>query len=244
MELDISCYKYGINNATSPVSDIDIKALSLALTKLHKFEKLDCIDLSFSSISDELLYSVAKASPPLRKLLLQGIRDYSYAGIYCLFSKCQFVQHMDLYHGAEFLEDEQIRELPMLLRNLMHINLSGCYNRTAISFFALIMNCPLLNEIIMEETYLGEIEHGLVALEMANCSDITAEGVKQVVKGCKLLRDINLTSCYGVDPSVVAWMVSSRPSLTRIFAPPHFRLSESQKELFLGHGCLVEVCHI
>ncbi|KAE9584545.1 putative leucine-rich repeat domain, L domain-containing protein [Lupinus albus] len=35
-ELDISCYRYGINNATSPVSDIDIKALSLALTKLRK----------------------------------------------------------------------------------------------------------------------------------------------------------------------------------------------------------------
>ncbi|XP_019442276.1 PREDICTED: uncharacterized protein LOC109346992 [Lupinus angustifolius] len=196
MELDISCYKYGINNATSPVSDIDIKALSLALTKLHKV-KLSGNHLINNSLyfhlckKGELLENVALtrceiisqdgiasaikerpnltsisvinrksqiSSPPLRKLLLQGIRDYSYAGIYCLFSKCQFVQHMDLYHGAEFLEDEQIRELPMLLRNLMHINLSGCYNRTAISFFALIMNCPLLNEIIMEETYLGEIE--------------------------------------------------------------------------------------
>ncbi|KAE9584544.1 putative leucine-rich repeat domain, L domain-containing protein [Lupinus albus] len=53
---------------------------------------------------------------------------------------------MDLFHGAEFLEDEHIRELSMFLRNLLHINLSGCYKLTDISFFALIMNCPLLNE--------------------------------------------------------------------------------------------------
>ncbi|XP_061340093.1 F-box/LRR-repeat protein 4-like [Gastrolobium bilobum] len=330
------------------VSNFGIGTKKDFIGSLVSLKSLTCLDFTCSSISDELLCSVAEEALPLRKLVLQGCCNYSYAGIFCLLSKCQFVQHLDL-QNAEFLNDQRVAELSLLLGNLVSINVGGCRMLTNSTFFALARNCPLLNEIQMEVTDIGKrgvkdsfmdfvvnpqvkslhLAHnswlrdesikmlasvcpnlqlldlsyccgisegivevlrrcckirelslafckgvklfgmnfevpklevlnlswsgiddealyvisksccGLVHLDLENCSDVTAKGVRQVVKNCTQLREINLESCYKVAGNVVAWMVFSRPSLRKIMAPPRFRPSDSQRELFLRHGCLV-----
>ncbi|KAK7255362.1 hypothetical protein RIF29_28771 [Crotalaria pallida] len=320
------------------------------IAALVSLKSLTCIDLTYSCISDVLLCSIGEAGLPLRKLVLQGCSNYSYVGISCLLSKCQFVQHLDLM-DAEFLDDKLISELSTFLGNLINIYLSGCRMLTDLSFFTLTRNCPLLSEIAMEETSIGKIEvedfsmdftvvncqmkslrlannsmlrdesikifaficpnlqlldlsscrhisegvvevlkicrkithlsfasclqvnklfgmdfevseleeltlshsevdddalsmiskscYGLLYMNMESCSEITDRGVKKVVENCRQLREINLKSCHKVIADIVPWMVFSRPSLRKILAPPLFRHSKSQRELFLRHGCIV-----
>ena len=321
---------------------------------LVSLKSLTCVDLSCSRISDELLCAVAEEGLPLRKLVLQGCSDYSYAGISCLLRKCNLLQHLDL-QSTMFLDDQCVIELSLFLGNLIFVNLSGNAMVTDLSFFAIARNCPLITEIKMEQTGIGKqkVEEdslmglvvnshvkflrlarnmwlndesvemfasvcpNLVMMDLSSCGrvlecsvevlrrcckirhlslpwsggvklfrvdfevptlfvldlsglrihdetlsaiskscyrlkrlhldychEITAKGVKQVVENCKQLRVISLKSCEKVaaDAVAVAWMVFARPSLREIIAPPQFRLTESQKELFLRHGCLVSVC--
>lgn len=79
----------------------------------------------------------------------------------------------------------------------------------------------------------------LLQLELVDCFNVTAKGVKEVVQKCRLLREISLKWCNNVNVDVVAWMVFSRPSLRRIVPPQGFVPTESQRNLFLRHGCLV-----
>ncbi|XP_015872002.2 uncharacterized protein LOC107409080 [Ziziphus jujuba] len=79
----------------------------------------------------------------------------------------------------------------------------------------------------------------LLQLDLTGCSNVTVKGVKEVVQNCRVLREINLKWCNNVDVDIIAWMVFSRPSLKRIVPPRGFVPSESQRNLFLRHGCLV-----
>ena len=312
-------------------------------------KSLTAIDLSNSCVSDELLFSVAEEGFPLKKIIFRGCYNYTFAGIYYLLSKCQSVEYLDL-QKADFLSDQNVKELSVLLHNVTLINLGGSLKLTNSTFFTLTRNCPLLNEIKMEETFLGEkvvenssmdfivnsqvkclhlaknrrlgdhgikeiasicpnlelldlsscwgiseegvvevlkkcckIRHlnlafcagltlfeiefevsklevldlsesrigdealsviskrcrGLLHLNLQNCFNVTAKGVKVVVENCRGLRQINLKRCNKVAADIVAWMVFSRPTLRKIIAPPSFGPSESQRKFFLRHGCIV-----
>ncbi|KAK7260270.1 hypothetical protein RIF29_26186 [Crotalaria pallida] len=63
----------------------DISVIFIA--SLVSLKQLTCLNL-YSSISDELLFSVARAGLPLRKLFLSNCSGYSYDGISFLLSKC------------------------------------------------------------------------------------------------------------------------------------------------------------
>ncbi|MED6208215.1 hypothetical protein PIB30_042949 [Stylosanthes scabra] len=121
---------------------------------LKSLERLIAIDLSNSFISDELLSSISEGCHILKKLVLQGCCNFTFAGISCLLSKCQYVECLDL-GKADFLTDQCITKLSMFLLNVSSINLSGCCQLTNSAFFTLTRNCTLLTEIRMERTYLG-----------------------------------------------------------------------------------------
>ncbi|KAH9715565.1 f-box domain-containing protein [Citrus sinensis] len=79
----------------------------------------------------------------------------------------------------------------------------------------------------------------ILHLDLDNCLNVTTSGVKEVVEHCRTLREINLRWCDEVNVDIVAWMVFSRPSLRKIIPPCGFAPTESQKNFFLRHGCLV-----
>ncbi|KAJ4718575.1 putative F-box/LRR-repeat protein [Melia azedarach] len=79
----------------------------------------------------------------------------------------------------------------------------------------------------------------ILHLDLENCLNVTTNGVREVVENCRTLREINLRWCDGVNIDIVAWMVFSRPSLRKIIPPCGFAPTESQRDFFLRHGCLV-----
>ncbi|PNX79982.1 F-box/LRR protein, partial [Trifolium pratense] len=106
--------------------------------------------LSFHSFeSDELLYSIARKRLPLTKLDLSFCTGYSYAGILCLLTKCQRIQHLNL-QGAEYLTDQHVVQLSSFLGDLVYINLSYCDELTESTLLALARKCPSLSKMIME----------------------------------------------------------------------------------------------
>lgn len=127
------------------------------INSLRSFKCLSCLDLSFSRISDQLLSSLADERLPLKRIVLRRCSNYSYAGIFYLLCKSQFLQHLDL-QNAIFLDDYRVATLSLLLKNLISINLSYCWKLTEKSLFALVKSCPFLDEIRMEYTFIGKLE--------------------------------------------------------------------------------------
>ena len=129
---------------------------SKMISSQKNLKGLTCLDLLSSRISDHLLSSLAEQGLPLKRLSLKNSMDYSYAGIFCLLSKCQFLQHLDLQYSF-ILNDQYLDGLSLVLGNLVSINLSHSRNITELSFLALVRNCPFLSEIRMKYTGIGNI---------------------------------------------------------------------------------------
>ncbi|KAK7349115.1 hypothetical protein VNO77_06218 [Canavalia gladiata] len=172
---------------------------------LMSLKTLTCLDFSCSSISDELLCSVAEEGLPLRKLALQGCSYYTYAGIFCLLSRCLSVQNLDL-QNAEFLNDQRVEELSLFLGNLVSINFSGCRMLTDSALVALARNCPLLQDIQMGATSIGKrrVEDSLIgavvnskvkSLGLAGNSCLKEETIKMFASIFPNLRLLDLSSC-------------------------------------------------
>jgi F-box/leucine-rich repeat protein 2/20 len=124
------------------------------IESMTSLKRLTCLDLSFSCINDLLLKSIALEALPLTKLVLQGCYNYTYDGISFLLSNCPSLQHLDLQR-AKFLNDQRFNQLCAFLAGLVSINVSHCERLGNSSFFALLSNCPLLEEIRMESTNIG-----------------------------------------------------------------------------------------
>lgn len=313
---------------------------------LNSPKAMSVIDFSDSVISDELLYSVAEACFPMKKLVLSNCTSYTFAGISFLVSRYPLLEHLDL-EAAYFLADKDMVELTLSLHSITYINLSYCCSLTNVTLYTLTKNCLVLNEIKMVGTNIGEdgletdfvsnlgvkslilsqnsyMGNGCIAnyaslcpnlemldlsccvnitedgiaevlkrcsrirhleinkcrlmknlmiefelpnlevlcarglrinddalaligkrcsrlqqLDLSGCLRVTANGVKEVVANCKEMREINLRSCDNVSVDIIPWMVFSRPSLKKIVPPCGSVPTESQRNQFLRHGCLV-----
>ena len=79
----------------------------------------------------------------------------------------------------------------------------------------------------------------LQVLNIRQCQRITNNGLKEVVRNCKRLREINLLWCESVTLDILFWMVVTRPSLKKIIPPCGFAPREALHKLFLCFGCIV-----
>ncbi|PNX85345.1 F-box/LRR-repeat protein [Trifolium pratense] len=81
---------------------------------------------------------------------------------------------------------------------------------------------------------------GLLHLFLRYCPGVTEVGVNIVLENCTQLREIDLTGCHQVNSNFLSSMISSRPSLRKIIAPPGFDFKDKKKKrLFLYQGCFV-----
>ncbi|XP_045810941.1 F-box/LRR-repeat protein 2-like [Trifolium pratense] len=126
------------------------------IDSLVSLKGLTCLELSCLHIPDDLLYSIAMEGLPLKRLVLGHCTGFTSDGIHHLLSKCQCIQHLDL-QKATFQDSFVYHKLSLCLGNLVSINLSHCYHLTEITLFTLVGRCPLLNEIYMENTCIGQM---------------------------------------------------------------------------------------
>ncbi|XP_058729669.1 uncharacterized protein LOC131601793 [Vicia villosa] len=205
--LAISCVSIN-DNITSSFTD-----------SFMTLKDLTCLDLSYLRISDELLF--AMIGLPLKKLVLHACKGYSYAGIFCLLSKYQHIQHLDLRY-SEFLNDQHVMRLSLFFGHLVSINLSYCSMLAEPALFSLVRNSPLLTEVKMENTSIGRehvinsnsfedfvVSHSLKSLHLAYNYWLRDESIKMfasafpnlevlVLRRCCKIRDLSLYGCSGV----------------------------------------------
>ncbi|XP_058734374.1 F-box/LRR-repeat protein 14-like [Vicia villosa] len=181
---------------------------SYFIASLVCLKSLTSLDLFAWKISDELLTSIAREGLPLTKLFLRNCVGYSYNGIFCLLSKCQGMQYLDL-QKADFLNDQHVTELSLLLGNLVSINLSKCSMLTESTLFSLISNCPSLIEIKMEWTSIGKesveknssslmdcrVNYRLKSLYLGHCLELRDETIIMLSSIFPSLQLLDLTSC-------------------------------------------------
>ncbi|KAL5574499.1 hypothetical protein UlMin_016198 [Ulmus minor] len=186
---------------------------SLACTKA-----LSSVDFTESNISDELLYSMAKACLPLKKLILHRSHGFTVNGILFLLSKLQYLQYLDLQE-VQFLTDESMFEISKFLPSVTFINLNLCNGLSESTLFDLTRNCPMLNEIKMAGTNLGAKEFTSdfvvnprvksLGLALNNC--LGNESVKKIASACPNLELLDLSYCAGITEEAVKEVLKRCP---------------------------------
>jgi len=191
-------------------------ATSKMISSLRNLKGLTCLDLSSLRISDHLLSSLAKEGLPLKRLSLKNCTDYSYAGIFCLLSKCQFLQHLDLQYSF-YLNDQYVVGLSTVLGSLVSINLSHS-NITELTLLSLVRNCPFLSEIIMEYSGIGKfcdknsnslmdfvVYPQVKSLHLARNPCLKNESVKMLASLFPNLQvlDLRYCHCYCISDGIV-----------------------------------------
>lgn len=86
---------------------------------------------------------------------------------------------------------------------------------------------------------VGQTCPWLLHLNLSCCPRVSSKGVKEIVRHCKGLREINMKGCLDLNANLVTWFVLSRPSLRKIMLPLAFVPSHKQRDFLLRHGCLV-----
>ncbi|MED6225792.1 hypothetical protein PIB30_097086 [Stylosanthes scabra] len=177
---------------------------------LLSLKGLTCLDLSSSCISDEALCALVEGGLPLRKLSLPGSKGYGYGGISSLLRKCNNLQHLDL-QATEFLNDQCVIDLSLLLGNLKLVNFS-VNAITDLSLFAIMRNCPLITEIRMDNTGVGKqkleedclvVNSHLKFLYLAHNSWLDDGSVTMLASVCPNLEIIDLTYCKRVSKGAI-----------------------------------------
>ncbi|CAN0919713.1 F-box/LRR-repeat protein 2 [Linum grandiflorum] len=194
-------------NLTSVLMDgIGIPSLDSSLKESFVYAKnLAALHLSNSFLSDEFLSLIADANLPLKDLTFSHCYNITCVGVEVLLHRYRFLVYLDL-EGANFLTDESMIELSNFLQNLSFLNLGLCSKLTGLTFFTLMNNCPLLEDVKMESTNIGVEEFtGLTVkeskiklLDLAGNNSLSDECLKRVASSCPDLEVLNLSYCPNI----------------------------------------------
>ncbi|MED6131387.1 hypothetical protein PIB30_009609 [Stylosanthes scabra] len=177
--------------------------------------QLRSLDVRWGNVTLEFiaalaLCAIAEGGLPLRELSLGDSSGYQYSGISCLLRKCN-LQYLDLQR-TEFLNDECVIELSLLLGNLNVVKLSGNEKLTDLSLLAIMRNCPFITEIRMERTSLGKhkleedclvVNSHLKFLYLAQNKWLDDGSVTMLASVCPNLGMIDLTESWRVSKGAI-----------------------------------------
>ncbi|KAK2368749.1 F-box/LRR-repeat protein [Trifolium repens] len=213
------------------------------IDSLVNLKGLTCLVLKWLHISNNLLYCIAREGLPLTRLVLQNCTCYSYDGIFCLLTKCQLIQHLDL-QGADFLNDQHVVELSLYLGDLMSINFCHCLKLTKSALFALVRNCPSLSEIKIENigrkivrnssllVSFGVYYPQLKSLYLGNNAWLSDESIIMFASKFPNLQLLDLNSCNGISEGICQ-------VLKRCCKIRHLNLANCSKVKLLGLNFVV-----
>ncbi|KAL2936170.1 F-box/LRR-repeat protein 4 [Bienertia sinuspersici] len=166
---------------------------------------LSVLEFSYMSISDGLLFSIVKASIPLKKFTLYHCKDFSFPGVLSLLRGYQSLEYLAL-EGVYWINDRTIIDLSKFLRNANTVKLNFCSKLTSSSFFTMLKNCPLLNILEMEKTGMGKQEFAVSnannpqirALALSSNKTLSNDCLEKIASSCPNLELLDVSVCPSI----------------------------------------------
>ncbi|CAN1121493.1 F-box/LRR-repeat protein 20 [Linum perenne] len=205
-DLDISFPQY--NSRFNPNGSLDLQSFVAFVTDEG------ITDLSLK-LRDLRRINISDANLPLEELSISHCYNFTSVGVECLLHRYRYLVYLDL-EGANFLTDDCMIELSYFLPKLTFINLGLCSKLTGITFFTLMNNCPLLEDVKMESTNIGVEELKeltakkckIKSLDLAGNNSLSDECLKRVASGCLDLEMLNLSYCPNITEDGVTEVLS------------------------------------
>ncbi|XP_021732141.1 F-box/LRR-repeat protein 2-like [Chenopodium quinoa] len=186
-----------------------------------------------------------KKNCAIKHLDLSSHQNFSHSVLKRLLTICSGVEKLKLRDCCFLLSDRlNVYDILECNRRLVKLDISRSHH---LKYSGKNMESSMLEELIARNawveddflTKLAMISPRLIHLDLEGCRRVTDEGVKGVVKSCKRLRYLSISSCKNVDFSIIAWIVIIRPSLRKLVSPSQKYPDDEYQKLFLQRGCLV-----
>lgn len=186
----------------SDISDEDLKKIN----KVAKFQNLQVLNLSNSSITDTGLLSFVQNYPQLKSLDLESCTDISAKGVLSLVSKAPSLQNLNLTDCYR-TTDEIFEVIASLSPNLKVLNLNGFQYLTDACIQLISQKCPGLQCLDISDCreltdaslkgILGQLPM-LMKLEVSGCSKLTVQCLRNIEGQGLPLQDLSISCCDGL----------------------------------------------
>ncbi|KAK6912274.1 hypothetical protein RJ641_024367 [Dillenia turbinata] len=206
---------------------------------------LEEIEMGQTSLGKENFDVVRGRSYSIRSLKLPQNEYLDDESLTTFAATCPNLGLLDV-KNCSGVTDRGVREALENCADIRHLDVSGC---EGVMGLGLNMDVSKLNLEVLQAKGSSICDEGLVnigkwgsrllQLDLEQCVRVTTTGVKGLMENCRELRKINLQNCPNVSAAMLAWMVFSMPMLRKMILPRNQVLTESQRSLFLRHGCLV-----
>ncbi|XP_021736513.1 F-box/LRR-repeat protein 2-like [Chenopodium quinoa] len=199
--------------------------------------------------TEEYNYDGLMKNRAVKYLNLAFHYDFSLTVLKRLLTIFPEVEKLDLSH-CKFVRHDKLN-VPDILecsKKLVKLDIGGSHGIIE-DLTAKDMELPVLEKLILKYSFrdindklltkLGRVCPRLIHLDLEFCLLVTEKGVKEVVKSCKQLRYLSISSCWNLDISIIAWIVTNRPSLRKLVSSSRIYPDDENQKLFLQQGCLV-----
>ncbi|KAF7112288.1 hypothetical protein RHSIM_RhsimUnG0244000 [Rhododendron simsii] len=223
------------------VSKIDFGRLRLDDYSIRCARNLSDLAINYSVVPDEYLRLLAKMTGiPLKGFALSQPMSpcFTFSGISSLLNKYRSLEWLSL-DGIDFLTDEKMSDLSQYLSALVTRSLNRCGNLTELTFFKLAKNCPLLEDISMEETNLGVGGNSatdivknprIESLNLENNPNLSDECLAKLASVCPSLEVFDLSSCKAITEKGIADFLKSGSKVRKLW------INECEGIMNIGHG--------
>ncbi|DBA02156.1 TPA: hypothetical protein N0F65_004791, partial [Lagenidium giganteum] len=170
--------------------------------KCHQLEKI-ALNRSVSSerVTDTACVALGEHCPKLRDVNLSGCNFLTDAGIKWIADGCPELQVLDV-SSVFHLTDASMRALSEACPVLKQLRIPNVKNVSDVGLRFLATGCSKLESLQCSNLYL---------VSDGSNRDFGLEGLQAIAKGCKQLRELNLTGCFQVvERALVALGASCR----------------------------------
>ncbi|XP_057508482.1 uncharacterized protein LOC130791360 [Actinidia eriantha] len=176
---------------------------NFSLNFSHENYRMRHLDVrSNTRLNDEVLKNFARVCPNLQFLDVSNCWGVTDEGIGEILKSCPVLTHLKIFWlGVSNVFERYLEHSIVNLKSL-----EACGTKINDEAMANIGNrCPCLQY-----------------LDISYCKGVTNNGVMEVVRNCKRIREINLNRCENVSANILPQMMFSRLSLKKITPPCGF----------------------
>ncbi|XP_031487887.1 EIN3-binding F-box protein 1-like [Nymphaea colorata] len=171
-----------------------------------------------AGFGDQGLAAVGKICPRLQQVAFSGLTGITDMGFFSFIESCEGELVKVNLNGCENLTDNAVTRLVMHHGgSLQVLNLGGCRRVTDVSLKALLMNCPLLQDLDMSRCSITD--RGIVSLRsstkelpdllilsLSGCSQVSDISLPVLGNLSGSLVGLNLQHCNAISNTAVGWL--------------------------------------